>query len=153
MSSDTMRVRRARPEDRPEMFELWERSVRATHHFLTESDISQLRPIVAELFASGPLELWVVVRSSDRPLGFLGYAQHSVEALFIDPDHRGSGAGKLLMAHAQALSGTALSVDVNEQNEGAVGFYLAQGFVVVSRSALDAQGRPFPILHMRRAVR
>lgn len=132
------------------MLELWERSVRATHHFLSEADIVTLRPLVRELFATGPLHFWVVVRASDIPLGFLGYAQDSVEALFIDPDEHGRGAGKLLMAHAQQLSGAALSVDVNEQNEGAVGFYKALGFEVVSRSELDAEGRPFPTLHMHR---
>lgn len=147
-----MNVRRARATDRTEMLELWERSVRATHHFLSEPDILELRPLVADLFENGPIELWVVVRSADKPLGFLGYAQHSVEALFIDPEQRGRGAGKLLMAHAQALSGAALSVDVNEQNDSAVGFYRAQGFEVVSRSELDAQGRPFPTLHLRRAA-
>jgi putative acetyltransferase len=56
------------------------------------------------------------------------------------------------MAHAQALSGAALAVDVNEQNEAAVGFYIAQGFHVVSRSELDADGRPFPTLHLRRVA-
>ena len=147
-----MKVRRARSADRPGMLELWERAVRATHHFLAESDISTLRPLVAELFKSGPLEFWVAVRSSDQPLGFLGYANDSVEALFIDPEHHGCGAGRLLLGHAQALSGGALKVDVNEQNEGAVGFYFAQGFRVVSRSELDADGRPFPTLHMRRAA-
>ena len=147
-----MSVRRARATDKTEMLELWERSVRATHYFLSERDILELRPLVAELFANGPLELWVVVDAADKPLGFLGYAQHSVEALFLDPNMRGRGAGKLLLAHAQALSGAALSVEVNEQNEGAVGFYRAQGFEVVSRSELDTQGRPFPLLHMRRAA-
>lgn len=147
-----MKVRRACPPDRSEMLALWERSVRATHHFLSERDITQLRPAVAELFHSGALEFWVVVRSCDKPLGFLGYRAHSVEALFLDPAHRGKGAGKLLLAHAQARSGAALSVNVNEQNPDAVGFYRAQGFEVVSRSPLDADGRPFPTLHMRRSA-
>jgi putative acetyltransferase len=152
MDSEAMKVRRARAIDRRDLLELWERSVRATHHFLADSDISTLRPLVDELFKSGPLEFWVVVRASDEPLGFLGYAQGSIAALFIDPEHRSCGAGKLLLAHAQELSGGALQVDVNEQNKGAVGFYIAQGFVVVSRSELDAGGRPFPTLHMRRAA-
>jgi putative acetyltransferase len=148
-----MKVRRARAADRARMLELWERSVRATHHFLSERDIEELRPFVAELFTSGALQLWVVVQAQDDVArGFLGYTHGCVEALFIDPDDRGRGAGKLLMAHAQALSGAALAVDVNEQNEGAVGFYAAQGFEVVSRSELDSDGRPFPTLHMRRAA-
>lgn len=153
MTTDAMHVRPARASDRPRMLELWERSVRATHHFLSERDIIELRPLVRALFETGPLQFWVVVRSADVAFGFLGYAQDSVEALFIDPDEHGRGAGQLLMAHAQALAGGVLTADVNEQNQGAVGFYTALGFEVVSRSALDAGGRPFPTLHMRRTVR
>ena len=40
-------------------------------------------------------------------------------------------------------------VDVNEQNEQAVGFYLRLGFVVISRSACDDTGRSYPILHLQ----
>lgn len=39
-------------------------------------------------------------------------------------------------------------VDVNEQNGSAAGFYQHLGFVVKSRSSLDEQGNPFPILHL-----
>ena len=42
----------------------------------------------------------------------------------------------------------ATRVDVNEQNEPALGFYRHLGFAVVGRSALDGQGRPYPLLHM-----
>jgi putative acetyltransferase len=55
-----------------------------------------------------------------------------------------------LVAHAQELRGGALTVDVNEQNAAARGFYEALGFDVVARSLLDETGRPYPILHMRR---
>jgi hypothetical protein len=40
-------------------------------------------------------------------------------------------------------------VDVNEQNEQALGFYLRMGFEVEGRSELDSTGKPFPLLHMR----
>ena len=80
------------------------------------------------------------------PLGFLGFANDGIEALFIDV-----GAGKLLIAHAQSLAdGRALVVEVNEQNEAAVGFYASQGFVVFDRSPTDSAGCPFPLLRMRR---
>ena len=46
-----MRVRPARVEDRERLLELWERSVRATHHFLEDSDVVALRPLVAEELA------------------------------------------------------------------------------------------------------
>ena len=124
--------------------------MRATHHFLTEVDIQTLRPLVAALFDGPAPEFWVATYEDDVPLGFLGYAPDSVEALFIDPDHRGCGVGSRLIAYAQALSRSALSVEVNEPNEGAIGFYKAQGFRVVSRSPVDSEGRPFPILRMQR---
>jgi hypothetical protein len=41
------------------------------------------------------------------------------------------------------------SVDVNEQNPQAMGFYLRMGFAVAGRSETDDVGRPFPILHLR----
>lgn len=146
-----MHVRLARPEDRERLLELWERSVRATHHFLQESDIVALRPLVAEELASDAVDWWTLVSAAEVPVGFLGFASDTIEALFIDPDHRGRGGGTLLVAHAQSLSAGALAVDVNEENDGALRFYQALGFSVVSRSPTDAGGRPFPILHMRRA--
>ena len=150
MGTDDIQVRRAVADDHTHMLALWERSVRATHHFLTEDDIVTLRPLVGQLFPGNDCEFWVAVRPQDIPLGFLGYTRDSVDALFIDSHHRGCGIGSLLMLHAQQLSGGSLRVEVNEQNDGAVGFYKAQGFNVVSRSPLDSGGRPFPLLHMVR---
>ena len=61
---------------------------------------------------------------------------------------RGKGAGGRLLSHAIAAFG-ATSLDVNEQNEQAVGFYLHQGFVIAGRSELDGTGKPYPILHLQ----
>ena len=55
--------------------------------------------------------------------------------------------GKALLQHA-IESQKVNKVDVNEQNEQAVGFYLHSGFVTYKRSELDATGKPYPILHM-----
>src|SRR3954454_13207736 len=115
-----MHVRSARVEDREQLLELWERSVRATHHFLRDSDIVALRPLVAEALASDAVEWWVLVARADAPVGFLGYSADTIQALFIDPNHRQQGGGKALVAHAQSLAGGALAVDVNEQNEAAL---------------------------------
>ena len=68
------------------------------------------------------------------------------------PTASGGGGGTLLVAHAQRLGTDGLAVDVNEQNEAAIGFYKELGFSVVGRSPTDADGRPYPTLHMRRAA-
>jgi putative acetyltransferase len=151
-SAIRMHVRPAQPDDRGRMLELWERLVRATHRFLEDSQIVALRPLVAEELASDAVDWWVLEIAAEAPIGFLGFASGTIEALFVDSDHRGKGGGKLLVAHAQDLGAGALAVDVNEQNEAVLGFYEALGFSVAERSPTDAGGRPFPTLHMRRAA-
>src|SRR5262245_18578607 len=45
-------VHRVGPEEGDRVLEVWEASVRATHHFLADSDIEYFRPLVLpELFA------------------------------------------------------------------------------------------------------
>jgi putative acetyltransferase len=144
------RIRRAQLTEHAALVMLWERSVRATHDFLAEADIVFLRPLVAEYFAGSATHIWVLTDEENVPIGFLGLAGDSIAALFMDPAHRGQGAGRRLVSHAQELRGGALTVDVNEQNVDARGFYEALGFAVVGRSPVDDMGLPFPILHMRR---
>jgi putative acetyltransferase len=132
------------------MLALWERSVRPTHTFLAEHDIQTLRPQVEQAFANDALDWWVICNESDKPVGFLGYTPGVVEGLFIDPAYHRRGLGARLLAHAQQLAGGPLRVEVNEGNPGAVQFYEKHGFQEVGRSPTDAEGRPFPLIHMRR---
>ena len=142
-----MTIRQALPDDRNVLLDIWLRSVRATHTFLTEEDIQSLLPLVRDA-ALVELELWVLCSDAGLPIGFLGLSRAKVEALFLAPEHRGRGGGRMLLDHARRLKGP-LTVDVNEQNPEAVRFYEACGFAVVGRSELDDQGRPFPLLHLR----
>lgn len=150
MDGSSLRIRRSEPADRPSLLALWERSVRATHGFLTEHDIDFYRPLVAEYLAGDGNELWTLVDDADTPMAFLGVAGSAIEALFIEPAWRGQGYGRRLVAYAQQRRPGPLLVEVNEQNTAARGFYEALGFVVVGRSAVDPFGRPYPLLHMRR---
>ena len=136
-----------RRDDMPRLAEVWEASVRATHDFLDEADIDQFRPIVRdELF--GTLDLRGVRDESGVLVAFLGVSDTSLEALFVHPDHRGTGIGRRLVRFAVDDLG-AQTVDVNEQNEQAVGFYLWMGFEVEARSPVDPVGKPYPMLHLR----
>lgn len=137
--------------DPSELLALWERSVRATHHFVSEEDIVAIRPEV-----TGGLAFveHVAVAQEVRPggergrvLAFAGAHQGNLEMLFCDADARGMGVGHALLRHAIEQFGV-MKVDVNEQNGQAVGFYEHEGFATVSRDALDSEGRPYPILHM-----
>ncbi len=134
------------PSDYPRVVEVWEASVRATHHFVSEADLQYFKSLVQDGLAQ--VETLLCARDSARQVaGFIGIDQDKVEALFIHPHWRGQGIGRRLLAHAvQALGAT--RVDVNEQNTQAVGFYLRMGFEVVGRSEVDDFGKPYPLLHM-----
>ena len=144
-----MNIRSRQPGEIPVLVEIWLRSVRATHGFLSEQDIAALEPLVREQVLP-KLEVWVL--ETDAPIGFMALKDNSVEGLFIDPAHIGAGGGRLLLEHARRLKGPLL-VDVNEQNPAALRFYLANGFEVIGRSETDSGGRPFPLLHLREAGR
>jgi putative acetyltransferase len=142
-----MKIRQARPDEHGILLDIWLRSVRATHTFLTEADIQFFLPLVRDL-ALPALELWVLATDDDVPVGFMGLSGSKLEALFLAPEVLRRGGGRQLVEHARALKGE-LRVDVNEQNPGAVRFYEACGFVLEGRSELDSTGRPFPLLHLR----
>lgn len=135
-----------RLDDHPRVVEVWEASVRATHHFLTPADVEFFRPLIPGALAQ-VAELVCVRDAAGGVVGFLGVEDGKVEMLFIHPDVRGRGIGRRLLRHAVDVLG-ATRVDVNEQNEQAVGFYLKMGFAVEGRSELDGMGKPFPLLHL-----
>jgi putative acetyltransferase len=133
--------------DRDALLDIWLRSVRATHTFLTETDIQSILPMVRDE-ALVELELWVLCVGECNAIGFMGLSGSNVEALFIAPEWMRRGGGRMLLDHAHALKGP-LSVEVNEQNREATRFYLAYGFAITGRSDRDGAGRPFPLLRMR----
>jgi len=139
-------LRSSRADDGTALVDLWRRAVDATHDFLSAEDRQAIDAEVAAFLPQAPMT--VAVDAQDRPVGFMLIDGTHMEALFIDPDVRGTGIGRQLLQHALALH-PQLSTDVNEQSAQAVGFYLRMGFEVASRSALDGSGKPFPILHLR----
>ncbi|WP_461208282.1 GNAT family N-acetyltransferase [Desulfocurvus sp. DL9XJH121] len=145
-SKDRMRIERAGKDDYRELLEVWEGSVRASHDFLAEEDIAFLRPLILGQYFDA-VELRCVRGEGDAILGFCGVADGKLEMLFVAPGSRGRGIGSALCAHAIGRM-RVRHVDVNEQNPQAVGFYEHVGFRKDGRSAVDGQGKPFPLLHM-----
>lgn len=139
------------PGDYPELLRVWEASVRATHSFLPDNYINELKALMLERYLD--LVMLICIRDGNKRIaGFAGVAAGRVEMLFIDPPYRGRGLGKRLLWYAiDHLNAEAL--DVNEQNAQAVGFYLCQGFEVVGRSEVDGMGQPYPLLHLRLVAR
>ena len=146
-----MSVVKVGPDDFEELAEVWEASVRATHDFLSEADIRELRSLLPVRYLPAGCGAYRGVhrsRDAGRIVAFIGLNGSHIAMLFVRPEYRGRGCGRKLVEWAVARQG-ADSVDVNEQNPQAVGFYLRMGFAVVGRSETDDADRPFPILHLR----
>lgn len=129
--------------------ELWEASVRATHHFLTEENIQTLTPFVKRGLSD--IETFIVEYDDTKPVAFMGVDAAKIEMLFVLPEYFGKGIGKELTTLAITRYSVQY-VDVNEQNPQAVGFYQHIGFEVYKRTELDEQRNPFPILKMRQCL-
>jgi putative acetyltransferase len=135
-------------DEYPALLDVWESSVRATHHFLKKGDIEILKKIILEKNVFSHVNLTCARDINNNIVGIMGVSQDNLAMLFIDSRFIGQGIGKLLLLHA-ITNLNITKVDVNEQNEQALKFYAHFGFKVISRSELDETGKPYPILHMQ----
>ena len=139
-----MQIRKCEQDEFKLLADIWERSVRDSHSFLSEKDIAEIRSrLIPEYFPSVRLYVAVIEKIV---VGFIGIAGNKIEMLFVDPQYQRSGIGTALIRYAVASG--ADKVDVNEQNQSALAFYKTFGFHIISRDATDQDGRPFPILHL-----
>lgn len=132
-------------DDYAELAAIWERSVRATHGFITENDITEIRQLLTSDYFPN-VELFAV-RDGSSTAGFIGLSANRIEMLFVDSYKIGCGYGTVLIDYAKDKG--ADEVDVNEQNQSALKFYIDKGFEIISRDETDDAGRPYPILHLR----
>ncbi len=142
-------IANAQKSDYQDIIKIWEASVRATHHFLTEEDIQYFKPLILDQYLDA-VTLRVARDEQGIIVGFLGVAEQGLEMLFLDPGHIGRGLGRQLTEYAFDHF-QINKVDVNEANPKAAEFYKKMGFKVVSRSEVDSSGKPYPILHMELA--
>jgi putative acetyltransferase len=138
-------IRPSRTDEGERVVAIWRDAVDATHGFLTPADRLELDDLVAGFLPQAPL--WIAADENDRALAFMLVEGGHMEALFVDPAVRGRGIGAALVRHGLSLH-PAMTTDVNEQNDQAVGFYERMGFMQTGRSPIDGQGRPYPLLHL-----
>lgn len=139
-------------QDIDAMLSLWEDSVRASHHFLNESEIKTIAQDLLD--ACQHLEHIIIARALGEMVGFIGMQTSNqtamIEMLFVAPKMFGKGVGKALLkeAYLRVLKHSKIiAVDCNEQNPKGNQFYEKVGFQKVGRSDRDSQGREYPIVH------
>ena len=135
------------PECLDRLLEVWERSVKATHTFLSGGEVEAIKAYVPQALREVPR---LVAGEDERgvPIGFLGADGQRLEMLFLLPEARGKGLGRALLQYGMDRYGLR-ELAVNEQNPQARGFYERMGFRVYRRTETDEQGGPYPLLYMR----
>lgn len=131
-----------------QLLEVWESSVRATHLFLSEDEIENIKTYVPQALKEIP-HLLIIENENQIPVGFMGIVGQHLEMLFIADTERQKGFGKDLIKYGIEKF-SIHDVAVNEQNPLAKGFYEHMGFTVYKRTELDEQGNPYPLLYMKR---
>ena len=129
------------------LVELWEASVRATHHFLSDDEVRQIKTYVPQAL-NGAAHLLIAENEAGEPIAFLGTENHRLEMLFLSPAVRGKGIGKELLQYG-IENYEIRELTVNEQNPQAVGFYDHMGFQTYKRTDCDEEGNPYPLLYMK----
>ena len=138
------KITRLTDSTKEKLAKVWEASVRCSHHFLTEEDILFYRSRLKDVYLQA-VELYVVC--DGRIVAFMGLGDDMVEMLFVLPSEKGKGYGTALLNFA-INDRHIRKIDVNEDNEEAYTFYLNRGYRVVGRDAVDADGKPYPIVHL-----
>ncbi|WP_279155458.1 GNAT family N-acetyltransferase [Thomasclavelia cocleata] len=130
------------------LLDVWENSVKATHLFLSDDEINNIRQYVPQALKGVPV-LVIEENENGNLVGFMGIADKMLEMLFILNECRGQGIGKQLLQYG--IENYLINeLAVNEQNPLAKGFYEHLGFEVYKRTETDEQGNPYPLLYMKR---
>ena len=130
-----------------QLLEVWESSVRATHLFLSENEIENIKQYVPQALKEVTY-LIIVVNEANNPIAFMGIENNKLEMLFVSADERGKGIGTQLMQYG-IKKYSVNELTVNEQNPNAKRFYKHNGFEVYKRTETDEQGNPYPLLYMK----
>ncbi len=130
-----------------QLLEIWEDSVKATHTFLSNEEVENIKKYVPQALKS-IAHLIIIENENRQPIAFMGIEENKLEMLFIKNSERGKGLGKQLLNYGiEHYNINKLAV--NEQNPKAKGFYEHMGFKVYQRNELDDQGNHYPVLYMK----
>ena len=129
-----------------ELTDVWEKAVRSSHHFLAEEDLNYYRPRIRDIYFDA-VDLYVI--RNPRVSAFMGLSEDMVEMLFVLPSEKGKGYGSTLLNYTFEEKHIR-KIDVNEQNTEAYQFYINRGYHVIARDKVDADGKPYPIIHLER---
>lgn len=119
-------IRKLQKADIDQVMEIWLNGNVEAHPFVPKDYWESNYGMVREQL----LEADVFVCEGDKEVqGFIGLVDSYIAGIFVDKRHRSEGVGKQLLEYVKKQYST-LSLNVYQQNKGAVAFYLREGFSI-----------------------
>lgn len=129
-------IRKFQTTDINQVMQIWLNSNIDAHPFVSreywESNFDMVKGLLVQA------EVYVC-EEDDVILGFIGMQEGYIAGIFVSKDCRSKGIGKVLLDYAKTLH-QELTLHVYKKNEGAVRFYLREGFSVVNEQIDEATG-------------
>ena len=120
-----------------QLLDVWESSVKATHLFLNENEIENIKKYIPQALRELP-HLIIIENENQIPVGFMGIVEQHLEMLFISDEERDKGLRKELLKYGLEKY-FVNDLAVNEQNPLAKRFYEHMGFRIYKRTEKDEQ--------------
>lgn len=138
-------IREYSAADTETVLDIWLTASIKAHNFMApdfwESQVGNMRDIYL------PASRTYVFQVDGKVRGFYSLYEGILAAIFVCPEHQGSGIGKQLMKHAK-LECPNLSLSVYKENHATIEFYLSQGFSIVSEQADEYTGHQEYTMHL-----
>lgn len=129
-------VRKYRSADMDAVMSIWLEANIDGHPFINEDYWKGNYKAVKEMLPQAEL---LVFESEGEIYGFIGLNRNHIEGIFVQSKHRSEGIGKELLETVKSEHDT-LTLHVYRKNEGAIKFYLREGFVIEGESVDEATG-------------
>lgn len=136
-----------RPADLEPCMSIWRAASEIGHPFLTRADLDADADLVRTIYM--PATDITVAEMDGEIAGFIALSGDFIGALFVAPALHRRGIGARLLAHVTRQH-PSLEVEVYVANAAARRFYAAAGFEEVLCHLSDDQGRPHPLIRLRR---
>ncbi len=153
-----MILREARPDDAPAIAAIWNPIIRDTviTFWPTERSDAEIAALIRDRQAMG--HPFLLAHDGGRTLGFAtyaqfrnggGYARSMEHTIYLSPEARGGGTGRLLLAaledHARTKGHRLLIGGVTASNEGSLRFHARAGYAEWGR--IPCAGWKFGTFH------
>lgn len=126
-------IRTLRQSDIDTVMNIWLSSNIQAHAFIPKEYWLKHFKQVKEIL---PQSTVYVYEDNGSTQGFIGLTEHHIEGIFVAESMRGKGIGTQLLNQAKQLF-SSLTLQVYEQNQSALQFYLKEGFQIKKKD-IDA---------------